>query len=52
MPPDAQEINTLRIVVRPHLNWEVIKILACDIEQLGQRDPPTPDDAHKTSAKC
>jgi glutamate decarboxylase len=32
MPPDAQEINSLRNVVRPHLNREVTEILACDIE--------------------
>ena len=32
MPPDAQEINSLRIVVRPHLNRNVVEILADDIE--------------------
>lgn len=32
MPPDAQEINSLRIVVRPHLNRNVTEILARDIE--------------------
>jgi glutamate decarboxylase len=27
MPPDAQEVNSLRIVVRPHLNRNVVEIL-------------------------
>ena len=33
MPPDAQEINSLRIVVRPHLNRNVVGIPAGDIER-------------------
>src|SRR5215468_2151423 len=60
MPPDAQEINSLRIVVRPHKNREVSEILANDIEEAceyleqhgGTATPPTLHDAHKTSAKC
>ena len=60
MPPDAQEINSLRIVVRPHLNQEVTEILARDIEDAcghleqhgGIATPPKLHDAHKTSAKC
>ena len=60
MPPDAQQINSLRIVVRPHLNQEVTEILARDIEDAcgyleqngGTATPPKLHDAHKTSAKC
>ena len=60
MPPDAQEINSLRIVVRPHLNRDVIEILACDIEAAceyleqhgGTATPPKLHEAHKTSPKC
>ncbi|HEY2423480.1 MAG TPA: hypothetical protein VGH55_05215, partial [Chthoniobacterales bacterium] len=60
MPPDAQEINSLRIVVRPHLNRDVCEILANDIEEAceyleqhgGTATPPKLHEAHKTSAKC
>ena len=60
MPPDAQEINSLRIVVRPHLNQDVTEILARDIEAAceylehhgGTAAPPKLHDPHKTSAKC
>jgi glutamate decarboxylase len=60
MPPDAQEVNSLRIVVRPHLNREVCEILAKDIEEAcdyleqhgGTATPPKLHEAHKTSAKC
>ena len=31
MPPDAQEVRSLRVVVRPHLNLTVIDTLANDI---------------------
>jgi glutamate decarboxylase len=31
MPPDAQEINSLRVVVRPHLNDTVMDTLANDV---------------------
>jgi glutamate decarboxylase len=49
MPPDAQEINSLRIVVRPHLNRDVCEILASDIQEAceyleqqgGTATPPT-----------
>ncbi len=61
MPPDAQEVNSLRIVVRPHLNRGVARILADDIEAAckfleihgGNATPPTLHEAIKTSvAKC
>ena len=60
MPPDAQEINSLRIVMRPHLNQDVTEILARDIEAAcdyleqhgGSATPPVLHAAHKTSVKC
>jgi glutamate decarboxylase len=61
MPPDAQKINSLRIVVRPHLNRNVAELLADDIERAcdflekhgGNATPPKLHEAHKTSvAKC
>ena len=61
MPPDAQEVNSLRIVVRPHLNRTVVEILADDIERAcdylevhgGNATPPKLHESHKTSvAKC
>jgi glutamate decarboxylase len=60
MPPDAQETNSLRIVVRPHMNRDVSEILAKDIEEAceyleqhgGTATPPKLHAAHKTSAKC
>lgn len=60
MPADAQEVNCLRIVVRPHLNHEVAKILADDIlhgcdyleQHGGNATPPKLHDPHKSSAKC
>jgi glutamate decarboxylase len=61
MPPDAQQVNSLRIVVRPHLNRTVIEILADDIERAceylevhgGNATPPKLHESHKTSvAKC
>jgi glutamate decarboxylase len=46
MPTDAQEINSLRIVMRPHLNQDVTEILARDIEAaceyLEQHGGPLP----------
>ena len=33
MPPDAQSVNSFRIVVRPHLNRNLMEILADDIER-------------------
>ena len=61
MPPDAQQVNSLRIVVRPHLNRSIIEILADDIERAcdflekhgGNAKPPQLHEAIKTSvAKC
>jgi glutamate decarboxylase len=61
MPPDAQEVRSLRIVVRPHLNRNVILGLANDIihsckwldEHGGNATPPTLHDVHKTTpTKC
>jgi glutamate decarboxylase len=61
MPPDAQEVNSLRIVVRPHLNRNVAQILADDIERAcdflekhgGNAKPPKLHEAIKTSVtKC
>jgi glutamate decarboxylase len=57
MPPDAQEVNSLRIVVRPHLNSKVASILADDIERAcdflekhgGDATPPKLHDPHKSS---
>jgi glutamate decarboxylase len=61
MPPDAQEVNSLRIVVRPHINTNVAKLLADDIERAcdflethgGTATPPELH-AHPVSspAKC
>ncbi len=61
MPPNAEEVRSLRIVVRPHLNHTVIKGLANDIinackwleEHGGNATPPKLHD-HKrhTSSKC
>ena len=61
MPPDAQQVNSLRIVVRPHLNRTVVEILADDIERAceylevhgGNATPPKLHESSKTSvAKC
>ena len=61
MPPDAQSINSLRIVIRPHINRNTVQNLANDIVQAceflskhgGNVVPPKLHDAHKTSpAKC
>jgi glutamate decarboxylase len=61
MPPDAQEVNSLRIVVRPHINRNVAELLADDIERAceflekhgGNATPPKLHAAAKTSvAKC
>jgi glutamate decarboxylase len=61
MPPDAQMVNSLRIVVRPHLNRNVAELLADDIERAcdflekhgGTAKPPKLHEAKKTSvAKC
>jgi len=61
MPPDAQEVNSLRIVVRPHLNRHVVEILAQDIlsacdfleKHGGNATPPKLHAAsHGSPAKC
>lgn len=61
MPPDAESVNSLRIVVRPHLNRNVVTMLADDIERAcvylekhgGNATPPKLHTAAKTSvAKC
>ncbi|AQQ68251.1 glutamate decarboxylase [Microbulbifer agarilyticus] len=61
MPPKAQSVNSLRIVVRPHLNHNVIKFLAEDIihacnwlkEHGGNATPPKLHNAHQSSvSKC
>lgn len=61
MPPNAQTVRSLRVVVRPHLNQNVIKGLADDIVNAckwlevhgGNTTPPVLHDASKTAAaKC
>lgn len=60
MPPNAQEIRSLRIVVRPHLNRNTVEILADDIENAlkylethgGNATPPELHGYHKSQAKC
>ncbi|MCX5817277.1 MAG: glutamate decarboxylase [Proteobacteria bacterium] len=61
MPPDAQKIRSLRIVVRPHLNRNTINLLARDIIKAcdylkvhgGTATPPALHDMHKTAtSKC
>lgn len=61
MPPDAQNVNSLRIVVRPHLNHNTIEVLSKDIitacdylkQHGGNATPPELHAAHKSSsAKC
>jgi len=61
MPPDAQSVNSLRVVVRPHLNRNVVDILADDIikackwleEHGGTASAPKLHDPHTTTpSKC
>jgi glutamate decarboxylase len=60
MPPNAEAVRSLRIVVRPHLNHNVICELSRDIvkacqfleEHGGNVRPPKLHALHKTSAKC
>ena len=60
MPPDAQEVRTLRVVVRPHLNHDCVNILANDLESAiaylethgGNATPPVLHDHSKRSIKC
>jgi glutamate decarboxylase len=61
MLPDAQAVNSLRIVVRPHINRNVAALLAEDIERAcdflekhgGNATPPKLHPAsHSSVAKC
>ncbi|WKD48280.1 glutamate decarboxylase [Microbulbifer spongiae] len=61
MPPDAQSVNSLRIVVRPHLNYNAVEGLADDIihackwlhQHGGNATPPKLKDPHKVApSKC
>jgi glutamate decarboxylase len=61
MPPNAQQVNSLRVVVRPHLNRDAIEILGNDIiaacqwlrENGGNMKPPALHDPHRSSpSKC
>lgn len=61
MPPDAQDVRSLRVVVRPHLNRNLIDMLAVDIIKAcdylkahgGTAIPPKLHNTHKTGAsKC
>jgi glutamate decarboxylase len=61
MPPNAESVRSLRVVVRPHLNTDVIDILANDIIKAcqfleangGNVKPPKLHPAHQsTPTKC
>ncbi len=60
MPPNAESVNSLRVVVRPHLNRNVINNLAEDIiktckylqEHGGTATPPTLHTHAKAAPKC
>jgi glutamate decarboxylase len=60
MPPDSQEINSLRIVMRPQLNQDATEILARDIDSAceyleqhgGFATPPKLHAVHRSSVKC
>ena len=61
MPPNAEEVNSLRIVVRPHMNQNIAELLVDDIERAcefleehgGNATPPKLHAAHHASpAKC
>jgi glutamate decarboxylase len=61
MPPDAQDVRSLRVVVRPHMNRNVVDLLADDIIKAcqwlethgGNATPPQLHDASKmTETKC
>jgi glutamate decarboxylase len=61
MPPDAQDVRSLRVVVRPHLNRNVVDLLADDIINAcqyleahgGTATPPQLHDASKVAeTKC
>jgi glutamate decarboxylase len=60
MPPDAKEVNSLRIVVRPHLNHTMMDTLANDITGAckylalhgGTAIAPKLHGADKSAPKC
>jgi glutamate decarboxylase len=59
MLADAQTVRSLRIVVRPHLNCNVIDMLADDIvkacdflKKSGGNVKPPALHTHKTAPKC
>ena len=60
MPPDAQEVRSLRVVVRPHLNLTVIDSLADDIinackyleKHGGTATPPELHGHDRSAPKC
>ena len=60
MPPNAESVNSLRVVVRPHLNRNVINNLAEDIiktckylqEHGGTATPPALHTHAKAAPKC
>jgi glutamate decarboxylase len=61
MPPNAESVRSLRVVVRPHLNTDVVDILANDIIKAcqfleangGNVKPPKLHPAHQsTPTKC
>jgi len=60
MPPNAESVNSLRIVVRPHLNRNVVDQLADDViatcryldEVGGQARPPALHGHDKAGPKC
>lgn len=60
MPPDAQTINSLRIVVRPHLNLTLMDTLANDIIEAceylwkhgGTATPPQLHSPQRSAPKC
>jgi glutamate decarboxylase len=60
MPLDAQDVNSLRIVVRPHLNHTLMDSLTKDIIEAcqylekhgGNATPPQLHSAHQSAPKC
>jgi glutamate decarboxylase len=60
MPPDAQDVRSLRVVVRPHLNLTVVDSLASDIikacqyleQHGGTATPPQLHSHHRSAPKC
>lgn len=59
MPPNAQEVSSLRVVVRPHINHNVVQTLGRDIigackylEEHGGTATPPKLHVHSTPAKC